>query len=115
MDRLQSINRIDLQGNVGSVRFETIADKIVARFSLATNYAYRSADGTAYIETTWHNCVCFSGNIPEEEVRKLEKGKSVHLQGRLRAYKHINADGVECMNYEVFVGDLEVWDGSWAL
>ena len=114
MDRLQSINCIELQGNVGSVRFETIANKIVARFSLATNYVYHSDLGD-HIETTWHNCVCFSGNVPEEELRKLEKGKSVHLQGRLRAYKHINADGVECMNYEVFVGDLEVWDGSWAL
>lgn len=114
MDRLQSINCIDLQGNVGSVRFETIANKIVARFNLATNYVYRTESGD-YIETTWHNCVCTSGNVPEEEVRKLEKGKSVHLQGRVRVIKHINADGVECTYYEVFVGDLEVLDGSWAL
>ena len=52
---MEQLNRIELRGNVGNIKLQTVGDKLAARFTVATNYAYKDKDGSAVIETTWHN------------------------------------------------------------
>ena len=52
---MEQLNKIELRGNVGNIRVQAVGENEVANFSLATNFAYKSKDGTPVIETTWHN------------------------------------------------------------
>ena len=49
---LECINRVELQGIVGTSKVTCIGDKKAVRFSLATNYAYKDKEGYPVIETT---------------------------------------------------------------
>lgn len=92
--RMEQLNRIELRGTVGSVRLQTYDDNVVARMSVATNVAYRDKDGSAVIETTWHNVSAWEG----KEIRnleKIEKGTKVYVQGRLRNTRFVGQDGIE--------------------
>ena len=51
MDMHQNINRVELQGIVGTSIVISIGDKKAVRFSLATNYAYKDKEGYPVIET----------------------------------------------------------------
>ena len=48
----QNINRVELQGIVGTSIVTSIGDKKAVRFSLATNYTYKDKEGYPVIETT---------------------------------------------------------------
>ena len=56
MEYSQYINRVELQGIVGTSRVSDLGEKKVVNFSLATNYAFKDRQGSSLIETTWHNC-----------------------------------------------------------
>ena len=51
MEYSQYINRVELQGIVGTSKVIFIGDKKAVRFSLATNYAYKDKEGYPVIET----------------------------------------------------------------
>ena len=97
---MEHINRSELQGRVGNIRTNVVGDTRVANFSLATDYLYKTRDGAAISETTWHNVVAWSGkNMPDLD--KIEKGTPLHLTGRLRTNRYTSADGTEKLFYEV--------------
>ena len=97
---MEHINRIELQGRVGNIRTNVVGDTRGANFSLATDYLYKTRDGAAISETTWHNVVAWSGkNMPDLD--KIEKGTPLHLTGRLRTNRYTSADGTEKLFYEV--------------
>lgn len=97
---MEHINRIELQGRVGNIRTNVVGDTKVANFSLATDYLYKTRDGSAISETTWHNIVAWSNkNMPELD--KICVGTPLHLTGRLRANRYTSADGTEKQFYEV--------------
>ena len=41
---MEQINKIELQGYVGTVRTNIVGDRMVANFSVATEYFYKSKD-----------------------------------------------------------------------
>lgn len=102
---MEQLNRIELKGNVGNAKISDAGTNRVARFSLATNYLYKTKDGEGAVETTWHNIVAWEGrNI--KNVDKIEKGMPVHVIGRLRSSKYTAADGQERQSYEVIANKL---------
>ncbi len=101
----EQINRIELKGNVGSVRFSETATGRMARFSLATNYLFKNKDGEAGVETTWHNVVAWEGKYVQN-IDRIVKGCSLHLTGRLRSTRYTGQDGNERQSYEVVVQKL---------
>ncbi len=106
---MEQLNRIELKGNVGNVRITDVGSNRVARFSLATNYLYKTREGEAAVETTWHNIVVWAGrNMPPLE--KIEKGTPVHVIGRMRSSKYTAADGTERQSYEVVANKLTLSD-----
>jgi single-strand DNA-binding protein len=97
---MEHINRIELQGRVGNIRTNIVGDTKVANFSLATDHLYKTRDGSAISETTWHNIVAWSNrNMPELD--KISVGTPLHLTGRLRVNRYTSADGTEKLFYEV--------------
>ena len=97
---MEQLNRIELRGNVGSIKVQVYNGRKVAKLTVATNYAYRGAEGEPVIETTWHNVTAWE-NKGIVDLDRIEKGSKVYVNGRLRAQKFTGSDGIERTNYEV--------------
>lgn len=104
---MEQLNKIEIQGIVGNVRIQDVADTKVANFSVATNYAYKSKDGGIIIETTWHNVVAWEGN-EIQHLDQLKKGTLVHIRGRLRNRRYTAADGAERTVCDIVAESLEI-------
>ena len=102
----KSINRVELQGRVGTVRISPCVGAVAANFSLLTEHQLRSALGVAIVESTWHNVAAFEGG--DVYLEGLARGSMAHLTGRLRTSKYTTADGIERMFTEVVADTLKV-------
>ena len=104
---MEHINRVELRGNVGTVRLNEHNGKKVANFSLVTELLYKSREGVPISDTTWHNIVAWSGkDIADPSL--ITKGSQVHVTGRIRTVKYTSADGVEKFFYEVLASKLQI-------
>lgn len=103
---MEQINKIELKGNIGSIKVQNVGDRQVARFSLATNYVYKGKDGNPVIETTWHNVVAWAGkSFPD--FAAIKKGSLVFVSGRLRSRSYTDNDGIERQVMEVMANKIE--------
>lgn len=101
---MEQINKVELQGNVGTVRINEVGDNKVARFSLATNHAYKSKEGDV-IETTWHNIVAWSNkSMPDFE--KIRKGTCLNITGRIKVSKYTANDGTDKQLHEIIANKI---------
>ena len=97
---MEHINRIELQGRVGTIRTNIVGGSKVANFSLVTDYLYKGRDGAAISETTWHNIVAWAGkDMPDLD--SIVRGTALNVTGRLRTNRYTSADGTEKQFYEV--------------
>lgn len=104
---MDHINRIELQGRVGTVRTNIIGDSMVANFSLVTEYLYKTRDGGAVNETTWHQVTAWEGrDMPD--LTAITKGTPVNVTGRLRTFRYTNSEGVEKQLHEVVAYRIRV-------
>ena len=102
----KSINRVELQGRVGTVRILPCVGAVAANFSLLTEHHLQSVSGMAIVESAWHNVAAFEGG--DVYLEGLTRGSLVHLTGRLRTSKYTAADGTERMFTEVVAETLKV-------
>ncbi len=108
---MEQLNRIELRGNVGTVKYTPGGNPPFAHFSLATSKAYRGKGGEAIIETQWHNVVAFEGrNI--KDLEKLTKGAKVYVVGRLKDNRFTGSDGVERTVTDVIANRISFIDDS---
>ena len=107
MEQIEHINKIELQGRVGTVRANEFNGSKVANFTMVTDYLYKTRDGAAVNEGTWHNIVAWAGQ-GVTDLDKVETGATVHVFGRLRTSRYTSADGVEKQYYEVMANRLEI-------
>ena len=104
---MEHINRIELQGRVGTIRTNIVGGSKVANFSLVTDYLYKGRDGAAISETTWHNIVAWAGkDMPDLD--SIGRGTPLHVIGRLRTNRYTSADGTEKQFYEVLAYRVKV-------
>lgn len=104
---MEYINRIELQGRVGTARIGEVNGSKVANFSLATEHLYKSRESGAVAETTWHYVVAWNGpGMPE--IEKITKGAPVHVTGRLRLNRYTGADGSEKQIYEIMAQKVRI-------
>lgn len=104
---MEQLNRITLRGIVGSVRVSDISGKKVARISVATNYAYKTQDGCAVIETTWNSIVAWEK--PEfPQLDTIQRGDALYIEGRLRQQRYTDNTGSEHTITEVIASKLEL-------
>lgn len=108
---MEQLNKIELRGNVGSVRIQNAGSSRVARISLATNYVYKNRDGDPVIETTWHNITAWEGkNIPDLSL--IDRGVKLYVCGRLRTQRFLGNDGQEHTAYDVLAKSLQIIEGE---
>lgn len=103
---MEQLNKVELRGIVGNARTQKVGNQSVTRFSVATDYIFKATDGTPVVETTWHNCTAWTDTAPDAV--RLERGKGVHLTGRLRAQRYVDANGIDRHNVEIIVQTLEI-------
>lgn len=106
MNKLNSINRVELQGRVGIVRISPGVGYVTANFSLITDYPILSAEGHHLVESTWHNIAASEGG--DVYLEGLSRGVLVHLTGRLRTVRYTASDGTEKTFTEVVADSLKV-------
>lgn len=107
MIETEFLNRVELRGRVGhDPRVTSVGDASVARFSVATNEAFRGKNGELREETTWHNVTAWAGrNIMD--FKNIRKGTFVSLVGRLRNTRFTGQDGNERNVVEIVASRLE--------
>lgn len=102
---MEQLNRVELRGNVGSVRTQSSGGKKVSRITLATNHAYKDKNGNPVIETTWHNVVAWEGK-GICDLDSLERGCGLYACGRIHCQKFVGQDEVERTSYEILASKL---------
>lgn len=107
MTSMEHINRIELQGHIGTVRTNEYNGSKVANFSIATELMYKSKDGTVINETTWHNVVMWeSKDTPR--IENITVGLPVNVCGRIRSSRYTNAEGKEKTFYEIMASKVRI-------
>lgn len=104
---MEFINKITLQGYVGSIKVETVGEHKFATMTIITNYCYRSADGNAVLETQWTQVKVFEN--PKTTMTPLEdiqKNDIVRVEGRLRALRYTKENGDNVSVPEVIARSL---------
>ena len=104
---MEHLNKIELRGIIGSIYVKDFGNAKCANFSVATNHCFKSQDGSAVIETTWHRVVAWEGNLIKN-LDQLKKGCGVHVIGRIRSQKYIAADGTERTIFEIIANKVEI-------
>lgn len=103
--------RIEIKGVVGSARLYDYEGKPYAKLSVMTSAAYRDREGTAVIDTMWHNVTAWEGKYIHD-LDKIAKGDKLHVIGRPRIQKFTGDDGVERVLSEVLAYRLEIIDDA---
>lgn len=99
------INRVELQGIIGSCRKFTVGERDGFQFTLAVNDILKGTDGGAIIETLWCNCSGWASGKCDPSI--LEKGNRVHVNGRMRSQRYTSADGDERVVTEIIVHNMK--------
>ena len=104
---MEYINKIELQGKVGTVRANAVNGSKVVNFSLVTDHLYKTREGNPVSEATWFNIVAWEGK-EITDMDSIAKGAVVNVQGRMRSNKFVGSDGSEKQVYEVLANKLQV-------
>ena len=108
---MEQLNSVTLRGIIGNARIQTIGDTEMARFSVATDHAFKNRSGEAVIETTWHQVTAFkSDRMPDFSA--LVKGAGVEVKGRLRNNRYTDSNGVERSITEILASQVSVIGGT---
>ena len=100
---MEFLNRIDIQGIIGSVKITPVGDTRVARFSVCTETSYSGTAGIV-IDCCWFN-------VSAEKITcldQLEKGKAVRVSGRVRVCRYTDSEGIERQCWEVVAREVEL-------
>ena len=104
---MEQLNKVELRGIVGSVRVQTFDENRMARIGLATNFAYKDREGTAVIDTSWHNVIAWEGrNI--QNLEKIEKGTKLRVIGRIRYQNYTGLDGVDRAGTDILANQIQI-------
>ena len=103
---MEQLNKVELRGILGVLRVTPVGDTRYATMSVATNYCYKDAEGCPVIETTWHLVTAWEGKgCPN--LSAFQKGDSVHVIGRLRNRRYVDAAGLEKNQTDIIASTLE--------
>lgn len=108
---MEQLNSVILRGIIGNARIQNIGDTEMARFSVATDHAYKNRSGEAVIEVTWHQVTAFK-NDKMPDFSTLVKDAGVEVKGRLRNNRYTDSNGVERTMTEILASQVSVLGGA---
>lgn len=97
---MESLNKVELVGTVGTVYRQEINGKTLVRFALLTEYAHKNEKGESVVESTWHSIRSWGDDA------KIEKGDIAHVTGRIRSNRYVSADGATTTQYEIIAEEV---------
>ena len=101
------INKIEIQGVTGAVAITPVGDTRMARFSVVTETAYNGRDGGIIVDCTWFSVSAFEGpGICNLDT--ITRGAIVHVIGRLKCNRYVDANGNDRVQYEIVVQKVDV-------
>lgn len=104
---MEFLNKIEIRGIVGNSSIQKVGDTRICRFSVVTELAYKGNDGTNIIESTWFSCQIFEGpGICNLDT--ITRGAIVHVTGRLKCNRYVDANGNDRVQYEIVARKVEV-------
>ena len=104
---MEFLNKIELRGIVGQSSLNRVGDTRICRFSVVTELAYKGNDGTNIIESTWFSCQIFEGpGICNLDT--ITRGAIVHVIGRLKCNRYVDANGNDRVQYEIVARKVDV-------
>ncbi len=106
---MEQLNKVELRGNVGSVKLQTGVNRNGARITVATNLAYHDKEGNPVIETQWHNVIAWESR-GIRDLENIKKGDKVYVVGRLRYQKFTGQDGVERLQTDIVANRVVLLD-----
>ncbi len=104
-----SINKVILIGRLGKdpeVRY-TNNGSPVAKFTLATDEAFKDRSGEQQRRTEWHTIVAW-GKLAEICGEYLTKGKQVYVEGSIRSRQWEDQTGNKRTAYEIVARDMKM-------
>ncbi|HUI40660.1 MAG TPA: single-stranded DNA-binding protein [Terriglobia bacterium] len=104
-----SVNKVILIGRLGKdpeVKY-TPSGTPVAKFSLATDEAFKDRAGEQQKRTEWHNIVAWS-KLAEICGEYLTKGKQVYIEGSIRSRQWEDQSGSKRTSYEIIARDMKM-------
>ena len=112
MKNIVYINRLELQGKIGTSRVSVIGQTKYVNFSMFTESVVKTNEGITYNEITWHNVCAFETNGIDPKIFTAEKNTPVNIVGRIRTQKYTGADGTEKIFTEVVASSIKVLEKS---
>ncbi len=108
---MYSLNRATLIGNMtrDPELKQTPNGQNVCTFSIATNRAWKGADGQKQESAEFHNVVAW-GKLAEICGQYLSKGRKVYVEGRLQTRDWEGQDGVRRYRTEVIIDNMIILD-----
>ncbi len=103
---MEYLNRIEINGRVGTIRHAEFNGSKVTNFSVVSEYLYKTRDGNPVLETTWFNVTAWH-NREMNDFDRMVKGMPVHVSGRIRASKYTNAEGIDKQFFEIMANKVE--------
>ena len=104
---MEQLNRVIIRGIIGNARIQNIGDTEMARFSVATDHAFKNRSGEMVVETTWHQVTAFKGErMPDFSA--LVKGAGVEVKGRLRNNRYTLPNGEVRNLMEILANQITV-------
>lgn len=104
---MSSFNRVILMGNLTrDVEIKNTTSRPVANISIALNRKFKTKDDGQKEETTFVDCEAW-GNTAEMMAKYLHKGRTVHVEGRLKQDRWQDKDGNNRSRLLVLVENFE--------
>ena len=110
---MSSVNLAMLIGNLGSdpeIRY-TATNEAVANLRVATNEAWKDAQGAKQERTEWHRVVAF-GKLAEQCKEYLTKGRQVWVMGRIQTREWQDKEGNRRFTTEIIAREIRFLGGG---
>ena len=100
------LNRIEIRGIVGHTSTNNHGGKKILNLSVVTEHASKTADGTPVVDMQWFTVTAWEGSCPALP-DTIEKGDWVHLTGRLRTRRYVNAQGEDAVAVDIVASRID--------
>jgi single-strand DNA-binding protein len=89
----------------------TPAEKMVTKFSIATDESYKDKSGNKVQNSTWHVIICW-GKLAEIAGEYLKKGALVMIEGRIQNRSYDDKNGVKRYTSEIVASTMKMLGGK---
>lgn len=108
---MSAVNKVFILGNLGAdPELRTTQNSQVCSFNVATSSKFEK-DGEWKEETEWHKVVVW-GKQAEHCDKYLAKGRTVHVEGRLKTRSWEDKDGVKRYVTEIIATSVQFIGGG---